>query len=232
MSAAVAAWLRNEIVAGELESGTPLRLSAIAKRLGVSETPVREALIRLERQGLVTGQLHRGFVVQRLSAQDLDDAYELHASIAGRLTEAAVENLSNRDIAELDAIDQEMKHASEAGDTDRAGDLNHEFHRRIFLASGRSLLIRILRENTPLVNRRLDPHVPGWSDVRHDGHSDILSALKARDSDRAGSMMSQHILRAGALAVSLEEERRPSTTVASSARDQGPEIDRDDVAED
>ena len=207
LSTEVAAQLRNEIIAGELESGSPLRLASVARRLGVSETPVREALIVLEGEGLVAGHLHRGFVVKRLSASDFEDAYALHAFVAARLTSAAVDNLNNREIAELAEIDRELVVCNRSGEKDRAGDLNHEFHRRIYLASGHSLLLRFLRETTPLVNRRYDPDVPGWADIRHDGHADIVSALLDRDAERAGTLMRDHILHAGELAVSLEARR-------------------------
>jgi DNA-binding GntR family transcriptional regulator len=204
----VASTLRAEIVAGKLPPGTPLRLIPLAKRLGVSTTPVREALAMLERQGLLSSELHRGFRVADISSREVWDLYSLHAFISELLIERATRRLSEEDIDELDRVEDQMHAADEAGDVAAAADRNHEFHRRINLAAGSPLLVRFLSETTPFVTRRLNPVVPGWEEQRVGGHRAIIDALRCHDAPEAARLMGEHIRRSGELAQTFAEHRR------------------------
>lgn len=206
LSEQVAAQLRDEIIAGELHPGEPLRLAALANRLGVSVTPVREALAMLDRQGLVVGQVHRGFRVAQLSPTDIGDVYALHAFMARRLTERAIAHLDDGDLDELEKLDDQMREVTRRGDKVLAGNLNHEIHRRISQASESPLLLRFIRETTPFVSRRHDPDLPGWAEIRLDGHIDIINAIRRRDAPRAAELMEIHILRSGQHAVTFAEQ--------------------------
>src|SRR5258708_26811041 len=97
----IASELRDEIIAGELPVGSPLRLAPIAARLGASTTPVREALAILERQGLVSSQLHRGFRVAEISPLDIKNIYSVHAFMSELLVARATRRLTEEDIDEL-----------------------------------------------------------------------------------------------------------------------------------
>jgi DNA-binding GntR family transcriptional regulator len=207
----VASTLRDEIIAGEPPPGTALRLLPLAKRLGVSTTPVREALAILERQGLLASQLHRGFRVVEISPREIWDIYSLHAFISELLTERATRRLSEEDIDELELLDNQMHAADGRGDIAAAADANHAFHRSIHLAAGSPLLVRFLSETTPFVTRRLNPVVPGWEEQRMEGHSAIIEALRRRDAAEAARLMGEHIRKSGALAQSFAERRADST---------------------
>ena len=197
----IAGRLRDEIIAGALRPGEPLRLVAVAERLGVSTTPVREALAVLERQGLAVSRAHRGYRVADISPQDIGDAYMLAAFMHRLMTERASSRLSDRDLDELEALDEEMREANETGDVKRASDLNHAIHRRVCQASESPILERFLRETAPFVTRRESPDVPGWAKQRSEGHSSVLRALRKRDATRAGHLMEEHVLRSGSAAV-------------------------------
>jgi DNA-binding GntR family transcriptional regulator len=201
LSRRIASRLRDDIVAGELHYGEPLRLMAVANRLAVSTTPVREALIALERQGLVYSLPHRGYYVSRITALDVGDMFALHAHVSGTLAERATSRLADIDIDELEALDQAQRELTAAGDARQAAELNYEFHRRINLVSGAPLLMNVLRETTPFVTRRNAPDVPGWAEQRIDGHLGILAALRQRDARLASELMTSHFLRAGEAAV-------------------------------
>lgn len=203
----IASRLRDEIIAGQIPPDARLRLMPLAERLGVSTTPVREALAILERQGLLYSRLHRGFRVTAIAPRDIADVYSLHASISELLTERATRRLSDEDLDELEALDHAQQEATKAGDAAAAGDLNHELHRRIHLAGGSPLLLRFLRETTPFVSRREDPDVPGWAQQRTEGHGDILAAMRQRDGAKAGELMAAHITRSGELARKFAEEQ-------------------------
>src|SRR5260370_16837873 len=97
----VADWLRDAIMNGRMRAGENLKLAPLAERLRVSTTPVREALVHLQKEGLVVGEPRRGFTVARLSAEDVQDLFTLHAftdrvlpdPAAAPLTEHAVRTL-------------------------------------------------------------------------------------------------------------------------------------------
>ncbi|MFE7243130.1 GntR family transcriptional regulator [Streptomyces sp. NPDC057580] len=210
----IASRLRDEIISGVIQRGEPLRLVALADRLGVSTTPVREALASLERQGLVVGHAHRGFRVADLSPTDFGDAYTLSAFMHRLLAERAADRLSEQDLDELEALDEEMRTANAAHDMMRAADLNHEIHRRICQASDSPLLLRFLRETTPFVTRRQYPDVPGWFEQRSEGHGEVLRALRKRDGSTAGRLMEEHVLHSGRAAVAFVAGQRAGTAGA------------------
>lgn len=203
----IASEIRDEIIAGKPKPGTAIRLQPLAKRLGVSTTPVREALAILERQGLLSSQLHRGFRVAEIAPRDIKDIYSVHAFISELLVERATRRLSDEDIDELEELDRAMREATEAGDAALAADVNHELHRRLNLAAGSPLLVRFLSETTPFVARRQDPDVPGWDAHRMEGHHAIIGALRRRDADEAARLMGAHIRRSGELAQVFAEQQ-------------------------
>ena len=213
----IASELRDEIIAGELPIGSPLRLAPIAARLGVSTTPVREALAILERQGLVSSQLHRGFRVAEISPRDIKDIYSVHAFMSELLVGRATRRLSDEDIDELEELDRQMREATEAGNAAVAADLNHEFHREINLAAGSPLLVRFLTETTPFVTRRHDPDIPGWEEHRMEGHHAIIAALRSRDGDEAARLIGDHIRRSGELAEVFAERQAEAHARSRSA---------------
>ncbi|MFE7243110.1 GntR family transcriptional regulator [Streptomyces sp. NPDC057580] len=198
--------LRDEIIAGHHAPDEPMRIAALARRLGASTTPVREALAILEGQGLLNGRPHRGYRVREFTPDDIEHVYQVHAFMVRTLTERATLLLSDAELDGLDRLDQEMRAATEASLTARAADLNHELHRRVHLASGSQLLLQLMRGTTPFVTRRDDPDVPGWADQRLEGHKAILDAMRARDAALAGELMAGHLLQSGRHAVSFAQE--------------------------
>jgi DNA-binding GntR family transcriptional regulator len=211
----IASGLRDGIIAGRFEAGSPLRLATLAEQLGVSTTPVREALTILERQGLVTSQMNRGFRVATITPREIQAIYSVHAHMSELLAETATRRLSEDDLDELEQLDEEMRAATARGDAATAADLNHEFHRRINLRAGLPILVRYLSETTPFVARRVDPDIPGWADQRLEGHHAIIEAMRRRNGARAGELMGQHIRRSGELARAFAESGEASTPTAS-----------------
>jgi DNA-binding GntR family transcriptional regulator len=207
----IAAQLRDEIVAGQLPVGSALRLASLAERLDVSTTPVREALTILERQGLVTSQLHRGFRVAEITPKEIAAIYNVHAYMSELLAESATRRLSEEDIDELEELDARMREATAAGNATLAADLNHEFHRHINLKAGLPLLVRFLSETTPFVVRRQDPDIPGWEEQRLEGHHAIIEALRKRDSATVAELVGEQIRRSGELASAFASAQSTAT---------------------
>src|SRR5215203_4308511 len=99
----VAKWMRRAIFSGELKSGERINQDEIAEKLDISRLPIREAVIALEREGLVRTIPRRGSFVWEFRQQDILDQYEMYSLVAALATERAAANLSETEIAELRA---------------------------------------------------------------------------------------------------------------------------------
>ena len=143
--------LRRRILDGHYEAGMPLRQDALAEEFGVSRIPVREALFQLEAEGLVRILPHRGAVVSELSAEEVQDIFELRASLEPRLLRLSAPLLQPDDLADLHAQLQEYGVELAAGHVGRWGELNTAFHLRLYARSGRprslALASNLLRDS-------------------------------------------------------------------------------------
>src|SRR5271155_4503539 len=117
LSDEVAGHLRAAIMSGSLRPGTFIRLDETAAKLGVSVTPVREALLKLRGEGMVQLEPHRGHVVLPLTRQDIDDIFWLQATIAREVAAAATDHITDTEIGELDRINDALAKAIGTGDT-------------------------------------------------------------------------------------------------------------------
>lgn len=188
--------LRARIGRGLYDAGQFIREQEISEALGVSRTPVREALARLASEGLLERIPHRGF---RVSVEPLVDALELYPIVgsldllAGKL---AFPNLTDADFAALERINAELASVIRAGDTARAVDLNYAFHRHISERSGNSRLAAMLDD----LRTRILPwemwYFENVEDPEHqsvDEHAEILGAVRAGDFDRAASIFESNM---------------------------------------
>lgn len=185
--------VRQEILEGTLPPGTSLDQEALALRLGLSTTPVREALRRLESERLVVGRAHRDTVVADLSLEVLEDTYVVRLTLDPLAVSLAAKEASD---AQLEAMaTQANKQASD----DPVGRLHHnrELHRVIYTACGNKVLIEVLE----LLWDRSDRYryititEEGHEHSPHDEHMAILDAVTSRDGVRAAQLMRDHVER-------------------------------------
>src|SRR3712207_6289172 len=185
ISGAVAARLRQEIIAGELPANSRLRQVEIARRLGVSTTPVREALAALQREGLVPLPPQRGAVAVLPSVEDLREHYEIRIALAELAVAKAAERFEPEWAAPLEALLAEMRTSPPAG---RYLALNQQFHSELYARSGRERLVEMiagLRDASSAylnIFRATDDFPAEGLDAEH---HEILEACVARDPDRA-----------------------------------------------
>jgi DNA-binding GntR family transcriptional regulator len=208
----VLAALRAAILADELPPGTRLLEADLAGRLGVSRAPVREAMRQLEQEGLVESFAHRGAIVVGLPEDEIDAIYELRALIEGNAIERACERATDEDLAGLDALVAEMRHALSRRDIDDVAEIDLRFHGRIVELSGFRLLRRIWASLDGLVRVRsyqaLDRPGRAAAYFLRDSiasHTRLVDALRARDPGLAASRIRDHILEVPAR---LTDERR------------------------
>jgi DNA-binding GntR family transcriptional regulator len=220
----LASQLHARVLSGELPSGTRLRQEALAEEFGVSRTPVREALRKLEAGGLVELQPHRGAVVRGLSPREIRDAYEVRAALEALAARLAAERINREQLQRLNHVQGEFRTALERTIAKRRGgrevgvrelrrwaNANDDFHQTIHEASGNEVLAGTLAQLARNFPRDLSRLVVSESSAMLEAnvreHETILDALSRHDSEAAYELMQRHVARAGSL-VTLRVEQR------------------------
>ncbi|GAY18847.1 GntR family transcriptional regulator [Mycobacterium sp. shizuoka-1] len=181
LSDEVAAHLREAIMTGVLRPGTFIRLDETAARLGVSITPVREALLTLRGEGMVALEPRRGYVVQPLSRQDVADIYWLQATIAKELVASAADRLTDEQIDELDEANDRLAAAVDAGDPAEIGAAEFAFHRLLNRGAGRMKLAWFLLHAARYMPPQIYVTDASWGDSAIGIHRRLIAALRQRD---------------------------------------------------
>ena len=177
-------WLLDAILNGTDPPDSRIVETAVAKELGTSQAPVREALRGLEAIGIVEIAPFRGARVRRLEAAELLEAYVVRSAIEVLGARLAMARLTEDDIVELLAIGDQMQEAADAGDGRKLAILDASLHERIMQLAGNRTLLRVWRSLEPmsrtyitLAGPRSDPQ---WSAALHDP---ILEAVRERDTE-------------------------------------------------
>ena len=198
--------LREVILRGELPAGARLGEVELAERLGVSRTPIREALSRLAAEGLVLLVPNRGARVATWTVEELEGVFELRALLEPQLTALAVPQATARDVAELDALAAEMVDIGGPGprqDLDALVPLNRTFHDRLVALAGHPALAGALAGaiHPPIVVRNF--HAYDDASLRRSlgHHVEIVAAVRAGDPEWARAVMTAHIRNARAVMV-------------------------------
>jgi DNA-binding GntR family transcriptional regulator len=224
----LASQLHARVLSGELPSGTRLRQEALAREFGVSRTPVREALRKLQAGGLVELQPHRGAVVRGLSPREIRDAYEVRAALEALAAQLAAERISREQLKRLNHAQSEFRAVLERTVARRRsgrevgvrevrlwGSANDEFHQTIHEASGNEVLAGTLAQLHRNFPRDLSRLVVGESTAMLEAnvgeHEAILEALSRHDAPAAYELMQRHVTRAGSLVTLRVEQRSPSS---------------------
>ncbi|MFI5611451.1 GntR family transcriptional regulator [Amycolatopsis sp. NPDC051903] len=201
LSPRVAKQVRDLIMSGAVRGGERLRTEHLAEQLGVSATPVREALMSLTGEGMVEFRPGRGFSVVPVTRQDVTDLYDVQAYLSGELAGRAAERLTAADFAGLLALQEELERAVGAGDLDATERADFELHRRVNHAASAPKLTWMLSLTLRYVPFTAYAEIPGWPLAARDGHAPILDALRDGASAAARAAMSAHIRLAGVLLV-------------------------------
>lgn len=197
--------LHRQIIAGKYGPGDWLRQEEIASQMGVSMTPVREALDLLVAKGIAERVPYRGVRVREMSVKDIVEAYGMRLMLEAMIAREAAQNITPEQIASIQAIMDEMNRHVELNQMPQERQLSREFHAAIAEASGDNLLIRlyaIVSNAFPdwLLYEALyrNPELVGGSVAQtHDEHAAILDALRKRDADRAVQASLEHVMESG-----------------------------------
>lgn len=205
------AMIREGILSGDFERGIRLREETLAQQAGVSRTPVREALRRLDAEGLVEFSPHRGARVTAWSAGELEDLYEIRAMLEGHAAGLAAQRITAEEVEALADLATRMESTD---DLNQVKSLNSEFHWLIVRASRNSHLDSLVRGivDTPLVHRTFESYTADRRAASHLHHREIVAALRAGNRAWAESMMRAHIMAAQTTVVeALDRDPEPAT---------------------
>jgi DNA-binding GntR family transcriptional regulator len=194
MAEAALAELQESILSGELPPGSPLRLEELADRLGMSISPVREAVRRLESLGLAVHVPHRGARVSELAQDDLRDAYEVRLALEPLAVRRAAGRFAVEDAAAARAHLADYSRAREGNETGEARAAHTAFHFTLYRASGSEWLVRLIRPAWENCERYRAISLQSRSIVEVERqHERILDACVAHDPERAAAELSRHL---------------------------------------
>jgi DNA-binding GntR family transcriptional regulator len=197
--------IKQGIASGTLAPGEWIREFTVASSLGLSRTPVREALRALAAEGIVELEHNRGARVIRWAAEDIDEVYRLRALLEGYGATLAARHASDDQVAWLRELQDRYERVLESGvsgtgepDDDMSAECNDEFHGAVVTASGSARLATLLAviSSAPLVQRALQHYTDDDRRRSVVQHRDIVTAIQNRDEHLAQAAMSSHILAA------------------------------------
>ena len=188
----VAERLRQRIYARELAPGDWIDELKIAEELGISRTPLREALKVLAAEGLVTMKVRRGAYVTETSAKDLADVYHLLELLETDAAAMVAQHASDADLQALAALHADLEAA--AGDSARFFALNEAFHLRVLALADNKWRLQMVRDLRKVMklHRQHSLQKAGRLQASLAEHAALMAALAARDGARAASCMRPH----------------------------------------
>ena len=189
--------LREKILSGEIVAGQPLRQTALAEELNVSRIPIREALLQLEAEGLVTFEPHKGANATELNIDQVDELFELRAMLEGDLLAASLTDITDDALSQAKDILTNLDSAlGKENAANTWSELNSKFHNCLYSGANRPQtadLVNILNKNA---DRYIRMHLLWAGGISKAGpeHAELLAFCQARDIDKAVAKLKQHIL--------------------------------------
>ncbi|WP_313540220.1 GntR family transcriptional regulator [Sphingomonas sp.] len=186
--------VREQIVSGKLPVEQAIRQDALANQLGVSKIPLREALARLEQEGLLVGQANRGYFVRAMSSSEAEEIFALRLAIepdavaAGAVAATDLDRAAAREaLAALDLAAHEH--------LDEVAARNREFHIAMVRPGGRLLTTQLVERLQILAERYVHKHLEpaGREDRAHLEHAELMTAWESGDADRTRALARAHI---------------------------------------
>ena len=214
--------IRNAIFEGVIKPEERLTIERIAAEMGISRTPVREALKALEADGIVKLFPHRGAIVQRFDEAEIQDRYSVRATLeayAGALAwkhrGSALANELEANCATMEALIDKATPASDLNDVKTLLLLNEKFHRLIFESSGSAVTIRLLESlKMPLAYRLYHWRVRERQRLSLAAHRDIVEAFRAPNPQQVRELLSGHILEARDFLLNQKVSQRAGDVIA------------------
>lgn len=186
--------VRDRILAGQVSPEQAIRQDALALELGVSKIPLREALTRLEQEGLVRSQANRGFFVRPLGADEAEEVYALRLKLEPNAAALASVRASDQEralaVSTLEALDKVT-----ANDGEGVGAFNRAFHLALIRPAGQSITTQLLERLHVLSERYVRKHLEplGRDERANEEHDELLKLWLARDKKAVAKSMHAHV---------------------------------------
>ena len=188
--------IREDILSGEYHQNEELKEASIGNELGVSRTPVREALRQLELEGLVNIIPNKGAYVTGISAKDIQDIYVIRSYLEGLCAKGACEYITKPQLEELDEIIYLSEFHAKKEHYDQLLELDNRFHEVLYEASNSKILDHVLSDFHHYVQRVRKVTLSSMARVNDSNaeHRAIVEVLKEKDGERAEVLAHEHML--------------------------------------
>lgn len=189
--------IREKILCGEIKAGQPLRQAALADELNVSRIPVREALLQLEAEGLVSFEAHKGATATELNIEQVDELFELRAMLEAELLKASIPNLTDSDFLEAKIILAELDNTlGKENAANKWSELNSRYHNCLYSGANRPQTKDLVNTLTKNADRYIRMHLlwAGGISKAESEHNDLLCLCQAGELEKASELLKQHIL--------------------------------------
>jgi DNA-binding GntR family transcriptional regulator len=216
--------VRNAILDGELAPGAVMSQVALAEELGISRTPLREALRMLQSERLVEAEPNRRVRVAPMSPADLEELYVVRVTLEAEALRLSVPRMTPEDLARLEGHMAEMAHYAEMKDYRRWTLPHREFHRALTAPAGERVndLLGQLFDHAERYRRLHVGHGPSaWATA---DHREILDACKAGDRDQSAGRLASHLARTGLELSELLDPRYDPVQLRTALTDVGGEV--------
>ena len=193
----VAERLRERIFGGDLAPGSFIDEPALCEQMGISRTPLREALKVLTAEGLLRHEPRRGCFVNQITERDLDEIFPVIALLEGRCAFEAARKATDADLAALDSLHERLNRHARAGRIADYYATNHSIHEAIITLADNRWLAQVIGDLRKLLRlaRLQQLHAPGRLAQSLAEHMAVFAALKARDAEGAEAAMRTHLVR-------------------------------------
>ena len=187
--------LKHAIITGELPAGARIVETTYAEQLHISRTPLREALRKLERDGLVEYVLRHGVVVRAFTVADIEEIFTIRNSMMMLILPSVVANVTPKDIAEFRVLLSEMDVAQQEEDCDALASFNRAFHSKLEHLSDKKRILRVIDDQEEYILRFSAITIA--SIVRrshaHQEHHEMVDLLEKHDLEGLSKLMAHHL---------------------------------------
>ena len=206
----VASQLRERIFSGELAPGSYLDEPALCSTLGISRTPLREALKVLTAEGLLRHEPRRGCFVAEITERDLDEIFPVIALLEGRCAFEAASNASDAELVALEQLHDKLNRAARAKRINDYYAVNFAIHEAIIALADNRWLAQVIGDLRKILKlaRLQQLHAPGRLEQSLSEHMAVFAALKARDAEGAEAAMRTHLTRQRAALRDLARQQK------------------------
>ena len=180
-------YLRDQMQTGGLRPGDPINMDQTARKLGISKTPLREALIKLETESFVKIIPWRGVIVNFITLQDFRECYQILGALESAALLAAAPRMKKHDIMRMEILNDEMREAIDAGDFESYYEKNLDFHKSYLKISQNQILI----DTVDILKKRLyefsrpKEFIKEWEDVSLEEHQKLVEFLQKGEFHKA-----------------------------------------------